>query len=203
MGATQGPRHLLLLDEPPADYLVDGRFHKGCRDRFSLPVSLAKVRYELSIVVNVRLKLANALAQFLCRTAVRLNQTQVHDQITQTLQRLLRVSVPEQMFHAAQALGYVSAGLGPLLLQGLGLLLQHVTRMVMWNQSIRCSLCGCRYSCTRRTSSPPSDMNTTCWFSCIPCDFSSSHKRRRGFSSYVCTNPKYFADGTSRSSSRR
>src|SRR5215472_18124037 len=86
MGATQRPRHLLLLDEPPADYLVDGRFHKGCRDRFSLPVSLAKVRYELSIVVNVGLKLANALTQFLCRTAVRLNQTQVHDQITQTFQ---------------------------------------------------------------------------------------------------------------------
>src|SRR6202049_2466756 len=31
----------------------------------------------------------------------------------------------------------------------------------MWNQSIRCSLKGCRYSCTRRTFSPPSDMNTT------------------------------------------
>src|SRR5215471_16236163 len=162
MGATQGPRHLLLLDEPPADYLVDGRFHKGCRDRFSLPVSLAKVRYERSIVGNVRLKLANALAQFLCPTTVRLNQTQVHHQITQTFQRLLRVSVPEQMFHAAQALGYVSASLGPLLLQGLGLLLQHGHPHGDVEPVDQMSLCGCRYSCTRRTSSPPSDMNTTC-----------------------------------------
>src|SRR4051794_15209142 len=51
----------------------------------------------------------------------------------------------------------------------------------MWNQSIRCSLNGCRYSCTRRTFSPPSDMNTTCWFSCIPCDLMSSHNRRAWF----------------------
>src|SRR5215471_13098036 len=182
MGATQGPRHLLLLDEPPADYLVDGRFHKGCRDRFSLPVSLAKVRYELSIVVNVRLKLANALAQFLCRTAVRLNQTQVHDQITQTLQRLLRVSVQEQMFSrcpGAWIRQRRSRAAPPA--RPWSAAATRSPRMVMWNQSIRCSLCGCRYSCTRRTSSPPSDMNTTCWFSCIPCDFSSSHKRRRGF----------------------
>src|SRR5215469_11964412 len=50
--------------------------------------------------------------------------------------------------------------------------------MVMWNQSIRCSLLGCKYAWTRRTSSPPSDMKTTCWFSCIPCDFITSHSRR-------------------------
>jgi hypothetical protein len=64
MGATQRPCHLLLLDKPPADKLVDSRFHKGCRDRFSLPVSLAKVRYELLIVANVGPKLDKPSATF-------------------------------------------------------------------------------------------------------------------------------------------
>src|SRR5438270_12937915 len=85
-------------------------------------VSLAKVRYELSIVLNICLKLANAVTQLLGWATVRLHQTQVHDQIRQTLQRLLRVAVPEQMLHPVQALGYVSAGFGPLLLQSLRLL---------------------------------------------------------------------------------
>src|SRR5438270_2435067 len=44
-------------------------------------VSLAKVRYELSIVLNICLKLANAVAQLLGWATVRLHQTQVHDQI--------------------------------------------------------------------------------------------------------------------------
>jgi hypothetical protein len=33
-----------------------------------------------------------------------------------------------------------------------------VNRIMMWNQSSRCSLNGWRYSCIRRTFSPPSDL---------------------------------------------
>src|SRR5262249_38394996 len=61
---------------------------------------------------------------------------------------------------------------------------------------MRCSLFVCRYSCTCRTSSPPSDIKTTCWFSCIPCDIITFQTRCRGFWSYVCTKPKHFGGGT-------
>src|SRR6266436_1466261 len=58
------------------------------------------------------------------------------------------------------------------------------------------------YSCRLRTVSPPSDRKTTCWFSAIPCDFSNSHKRRRGFSSKVWTKLKHLLDGFCSSSLR-
>jgi hypothetical protein len=36
IGTPQRPLHLLLLDEPSADYLVYGRFDECCADRFAL-----------------------------------------------------------------------------------------------------------------------------------------------------------------------
>jgi hypothetical protein len=53
MCSTKGPLHLLLLDEPPADYLVDRRLNEGCADPFSLSPSLAKVWNEVGVVLDV------------------------------------------------------------------------------------------------------------------------------------------------------
>src|ERR1017187_3793409 len=38
------PSHLLLLDEPLADDLVDGRLDKPSRDRLAVPVTISVIR---------------------------------------------------------------------------------------------------------------------------------------------------------------
>jgi hypothetical protein len=38
------PSHLLLLDEPLADDLVDGRLDKAGRDRLAVPVTIGVIR---------------------------------------------------------------------------------------------------------------------------------------------------------------
>ena len=61
MSSAQGPLHLLLLDEPPADDLVDCRFDKRGTDPFSLPPSIAEVRDELAVVPDVSLEVSHAV----------------------------------------------------------------------------------------------------------------------------------------------
>jgi hypothetical protein len=39
MGTAQGPLHLLLLDKPSADYLINRGFHKSGTDGFALAVA--------------------------------------------------------------------------------------------------------------------------------------------------------------------
>jgi len=60
------PLHLLLSDEPLADYLINRRFDKRCADRFALTVAFSEVRNEFDVVSDVGLELAEALAQFVC-----------------------------------------------------------------------------------------------------------------------------------------
>src|SRR6266481_2373824 len=38
------PSHLLLLDEPPTDDLVDSRLDKASRDRLAVPVTISVIR---------------------------------------------------------------------------------------------------------------------------------------------------------------
>jgi hypothetical protein len=38
------PSHLLLLDEPLADDLIDGRLDKPSRDRLTVPVTVGVIR---------------------------------------------------------------------------------------------------------------------------------------------------------------
>jgi hypothetical protein len=52
------------LAKPPADNLINCRFDEGGVDRFSLSVSLAEVRDELLVVANIRIELADTLAEF-------------------------------------------------------------------------------------------------------------------------------------------
>jgi hypothetical protein len=44
MCAVRCPRHLLLLDEPLADYLVDGRLDKSGRNRLAVPMTIGVIR---------------------------------------------------------------------------------------------------------------------------------------------------------------
>src|SRR5258708_29883958 len=62
MCSTEGPLHLLLLDEPPADYLVDRRLNERCADPFAL--SLANVWNEVAVVLDVDLELGHTVGNF-------------------------------------------------------------------------------------------------------------------------------------------
>ena len=85
--------HLLFLDEPPADHLVDRRFDERRADRFSLAVSLIVVRDQFLIISNVSLKLRNPRRQFLGRCRVIPNQIEVYEQVGQPLERFLDIAV--------------------------------------------------------------------------------------------------------------
>ncbi len=64
MCSTEGPLHLLLLDEPPADYLVDRRLNERRADPFSLSPSLAKVWNEVAVVLDVDLELGQTVGRW-------------------------------------------------------------------------------------------------------------------------------------------
>src|ERR1019366_457686 len=57
--STEGPLHLLFLDEPSADHLIDRRLDECRADPFALSPSLAKVRDELAVVLDVYLELGH------------------------------------------------------------------------------------------------------------------------------------------------
>ena len=53
MRSPQRPLHLLLLYEPAADDLVDGRFHERRADRFSLPIPLTVVGDRFLVMADI------------------------------------------------------------------------------------------------------------------------------------------------------
>jgi hypothetical protein len=61
--APQRPLHLLLLDEPLADDLIDRGFHKRCTDGFALTIAFLEVGDELDVVSDVSFELTDALAK--------------------------------------------------------------------------------------------------------------------------------------------
>ena len=64
MCSAEGPLHLLFLDESSADYLVDRRLNECRADSFALSPSLAKVRDELAVVLDVYLELGQPVGNF-------------------------------------------------------------------------------------------------------------------------------------------
>ena len=64
MCSTEGPLHLLLLDEPSADHLIDRRLNECRADPFALSPSLAKVWDELAVVLDVYLELGQPVGNF-------------------------------------------------------------------------------------------------------------------------------------------
>jgi hypothetical protein len=61
--APRRPLHLLLLDEPLANNLINRRFDKRCTDRFALTVAFPEVWNEFGVVPDVRFELTEALAK--------------------------------------------------------------------------------------------------------------------------------------------
>jgi hypothetical protein len=51
--ASRCPSHLLLLYEPFADDLIDCRFHEARADSLTVAVTLAVIRNEAAIALNV------------------------------------------------------------------------------------------------------------------------------------------------------
>ena len=62
--STVGPLHPLLLDEPSAHDLVDGRFNECRADSLALSPSLAKVWNDVAVVLDVDLKLGQPVGSF-------------------------------------------------------------------------------------------------------------------------------------------
>ena len=58
-----GPLHLLFLAESPAHYLIHRRFHKPCRDRLAMAVSLTVIRDQVPVVPDIRAQLRQRLDQ--------------------------------------------------------------------------------------------------------------------------------------------
>ena len=63
MRASRCPSHLLLLYEPFADDLIDCRFHEASADSFTVAVTLAVIRNEAAIALNVRGEFLNRFEQ--------------------------------------------------------------------------------------------------------------------------------------------
>jgi hypothetical protein len=64
VGTSLAPSHLLFFDEPFAQHLVDGRFHKCRGNGFSLPVALSIIRKKGAVEHDVSLEGANRFEQF-------------------------------------------------------------------------------------------------------------------------------------------
>jgi hypothetical protein len=64
MCSTESPLHLLFLDEPPADNLVDRRLNECRADPFALSPSLAKVWNEVAVVLDVDLEFGQTVGNF-------------------------------------------------------------------------------------------------------------------------------------------
>ena len=60
MCAPRRPLHLLLLDEPLADDLIDRGFHKRCTDGFALTIAFPEVGDELDVVSDISFELTDA-----------------------------------------------------------------------------------------------------------------------------------------------
>src|ERR1017187_8559282 len=71
--APRGPLHLLLLDEPSADHLVDRRLNKRGADPLALSPSLTKVWNEVAVVLDVDIKLGQLVGNFRRRNRMRLD----------------------------------------------------------------------------------------------------------------------------------
>jgi TPR repeat protein len=64
MCSTESPLHLLLLDEPSADHLIDRRLNECRTDPFALSPSLAEVWNELAVVFDVDLEFGQPVGNF-------------------------------------------------------------------------------------------------------------------------------------------
>ena len=136
-----GPPHLLLLDHPLADHLIDRRFRERRRDRLAMAIPIPVVGDRGPVGLDVMVELAHGLEQLLRPLGSLLPRLEVALQVLDDLQGPVDVAVPEVPLQALQRLLQVrprpagsssssssspgSAGGGPLQGQPLGHLAHH------------------------------------------------------------------------------
>jgi hypothetical protein len=93
--APLGPVHLLLLDHPPANHLIHGRFHERRRDRLAVAISVPVVGDRKLVGLDVMVKLAHGPEQLLRALGWLLLRLEILLQILNDLQGPVDVAVPE------------------------------------------------------------------------------------------------------------
>ena len=93
------PSHLLLLDEPLADDLVDGRLDKAGRDRLAVPVTISVIRDRR----HVRCYVVYEFFEFILKRfgTWRLS-SDIPGQVLERAQRPMRTAMPDVGLGAAQ-----------------------------------------------------------------------------------------------------
>src|SRR6266849_3245283 len=154
VGTLRCPAHLLLLDHPFAHHLVDRRLHERIGDRLASAVALTVARDPGGVGPDVAAELHHRLAELALRWTGLLD-VEVH------LQVLDHLESPEDVAHFSRSSSSAtSTAVSPP--RPLAICPMTVRRIVMWNQSMRCSAWGLRYSGSSRTSLPPSVRKVIC-----------------------------------------
>ena len=154
------PAHLLFLDHPFADDLVHGGVDERVGDRLAAAVALAVVGDPGGVGVDVVLELrrgpctACAAAGWGPRRRGRSSGPRSRGGRGRRCRARGTHLARSSSSTAARAL----RGSRPLIICP-----RTVRRIVMWNQSIRCSACGLRYSGSSRASARASATRTCCW----------------------------------------
>ncbi len=137
MRTLRGPPHLLLLDHPLADHLIDGRFRERRRDPLPMARPIPVIRDEGLVGLDVVVEFTHGLEQLLRPLGSLRRRIEVALQVLDDLQSPVDVAVPEVPLQALQLL--LQRGNVPLLLvvvtrrfhedsfqgQALGLLAHH------------------------------------------------------------------------------
>src|SRR5450631_1136853 len=107
MRTARGPSHLLFLNKPLGNELVDRRFHKASRNTFSTSMTLPVVDDTRCIVVDIGTEFLDGASQFLQyqvggppRLAIFFNRA-VHlkHQVSQRLISAEFIAMPQKPFY--------------------------------------------------------------------------------------------------------
>ena len=91
----RGPPHLLLLDHPLADHLIDRRFRKRRRDPLAVARPIPVIRDEGPVGLDVVVEFARGLEQLLRPLGSLRRRIEVALQVLDDLQGPVDVAVPE------------------------------------------------------------------------------------------------------------
>ena len=82
MASLLTPTHLLCLDEPFAHDLIDGGFHKPCRDPFAMAIPVPVIGDEGLVGRNVTTEFTHRAQQFFPRAGRPFKRVEISFQIT-------------------------------------------------------------------------------------------------------------------------
>jgi hypothetical protein len=144
--------HLLFLYHSLAHHIVDGRFYKCCGDGFGISPVLFQMWVSNS---------SSFLSDFFCFCV---GPSVLISILSQLAVCRARKTFPYHRNHLIRSNSFNARSRrsnpdGP---KPFATWRNTVSRMVIWNQSRRCSALEFRYNCKSQTVSAPSDRNVTC-----------------------------------------